>query len=162
MSVKAVGLYGGVFFAALALALVVTGTFQHGILPRIVAHLPGPARDAPTAPPLDGQPTAAEPAARAVPDTPTPILPQSVATRPAAPAATPPEAAAHVKRLARMYEGMRPKEAAAVLEKLDRPLAAQVLMEIRERQAAKILGALRPAAAAELTRLVGQAPSRPS
>jgi flagellar motility protein MotE (MotC chaperone) len=35
-------------------------------------------------------------------------------------------------------------------------------MEIRERQAAKILGAISPAAAAELTRLMGQAPARPS
>jgi flagellar motility protein MotE (MotC chaperone) len=51
---------------------------------------------------------------------------------------------------------MRPKEAAAVLERLERPLAASVLREIRERQASKILGAMTPATAAELTRMLGQ------
>ncbi len=64
-----------------------------------------------------------------------------------------------VKRLARLYEGMRPKEAATVLEKLDRSLAAGVLSEIKDRQAAKILGAMSPGVAAELTRFLGQAAS---
>jgi len=62
-----------------------------------------------------------------------------------------PEAGAAVKRLSRMYEGMRPKEAAGVLEKLDRELAAQMLAEINHRHAAKILAAMNPTAAAELT-----------
>jgi flagellar motility protein MotE (MotC chaperone) len=51
---------------------------------------------------------------------------------------------------------MRPKEAASVLEKLDRPFAARILADIRERQAARILGSMNPAAAAELSRLLGQ------
>jgi flagellar motility protein MotE (MotC chaperone) len=51
---------------------------------------------------------------------------------------------------------MRAKEAASVIEKLERPLAARVLSEIKDRQAAKILGAMNPAAAADLTRLLGQ------
>jgi flagellar motility protein MotE (MotC chaperone) len=55
---------------------------------------------------------------------------------------------------------MRPKEAAAVIEKLERPLAVRILTEVRERQAAKILGAMNAAAAAELTRLLGQPSSR--
>jgi flagellar motility protein MotE (MotC chaperone) len=51
---------------------------------------------------------------------------------------------------------MRAKEAAIVIEKLERSLAVKVLGEIRERQAAKILGAMNPAAAADLSRLLGQ------
>jgi flagellar motility protein MotE (MotC chaperone) len=51
---------------------------------------------------------------------------------------------------------MRPKEAAGVLEKLERPLAAEVLGYMRERQAAKILGAMNADTAAELSRLLGQ------
>jgi flagellar motility protein MotE (MotC chaperone) len=68
----------------------------------------------------------------------------------------PAERVEQVKRLARVYEGMRAKEAASVIEKLERPLAARVLSEIKDRQAAKILGAMNPAAAADLTRLLGQ------
>jgi flagellar motility protein MotE (MotC chaperone) len=64
------------------------------------------------------------------------------------------DATPQIKRLARVYEGMRPKEAASVLEKLDRPFAARILAEIRERQAARILGNMNPAAAAELSRLL--------
>ncbi len=65
---------------------------------------------------------------------------------------------AQVKRLARVYEGMRPKEAASVIEKLERPLAVELLSEIKERQAAKILGAMNPASAAEISRQLGQGP----
>jgi flagellar motility protein MotE (MotC chaperone) len=61
-----------------------------------------------------------------------------------------------------MYEGMRPKEAAGVMEKIERPLAARVLTEMRERQASKILGAMTPATAAELTRLLGQTSEKAS
>ncbi len=65
---------------------------------------------------------------------------------------------AKVKRLARVYEGMRPKEAASVIEKLERPLAVEVLSEIKDRQTAKILGAMNPATAAEISRQLGQGP----
>lgn len=60
------------------------------------------------------------------------------------------------KRLARVYESMKPKEAAAVLEKLERPMAAQLLREIRDKQASKILAAMTPATAAELSRHLAQ------
>jgi hypothetical protein len=164
MSVKVVALYGGFFVGVFMLALVVTGTFQQGILPRVLARGGAPAGEAHQAKPADGPPAAkAEPTAS---ETARPTTPPQSDTAPAeppkAPAAVAGEAGAQVKRLARMYEGMRPKEAAAVMEKLDRSLAALVLTEIRERQAAKILGAMSPAAAADLTRMVGQAPEKAS
>jgi hypothetical protein len=164
MSMKAVALYGSFFVGVFVLALMVTGTFQRGILPRFSARgataggeveQPKPAEAAPAAKMERTAPEAAGPSAPPQPE-----------TAPAAPAKAPATAAGdagtQVKRLARMYEGMRPKEAAAVMEKLDRTLAALVLTEIRERQAAKILGAMSPAAAADLTRMVGQAPEKAS
>jgi flagellar motility protein MotE (MotC chaperone) len=69
----------------------------------------------------------------------------------------PGEPAGRVKRLARLYEGMRAKEAAAVLERLERPLAMRILSLLSERQAGKILSAMNPSAAAEVSRLLGQA-----
>ena len=166
MSIKALGLYGGVFVGMLALALFTTGTFQQGILPRLSGHgasegAPGPAAEtgpkAP-APSVEGQNPAAAPP---VPLAEAPIEPTAGLTN--APPPVRGEAAAgieagreaQVKRLARIYEGMRPKEAAAVLEKIERPLATQVLQEIKERPAAKILAAMNPAVAAELTHLLG-------
>jgi len=102
---------------------------------------PAPAADAPGS----GRrpPDRTEAAGSASPGTATP-------QKPSGPDPTP-----QIKRLARVYEGMRPKEAASVLEKLDRPFAAKILAEIRERQAARILGNMNPAAAAELSRLLG-------
>ena len=170
MSIKALGVYGGGFIGMLVLALFTTGTFQKGILPRLSGHAgsegagegaPGPSAEAgPKAPSssVEGQNPAA------APPVPAAEAPREPAAGPAN--ASPPargEAAAgieagreeQVKRLARIYEGMRPKEAAAVLEKIERPLATQVLHGIKERQAAKILAAMNPAVAAELTHLLG-------
>ena len=170
MSIKALGLYGGVFVGMLALALFTTGTFQQGILPRLSGHgasegagegAPGPAVEAgpkAPAPSVEAQNPAATP--------PVPVIEASHEPAAGTAGAPPPvrgEAAAgieagreaQVKRLARIYEGMRPKEAAAVLEKIERPLATQVLQGIKERQAAKILAAMNPGVAAELTHLLG-------
>jgi hypothetical protein len=179
MSIKMIGVYGGVFVGMLILALFTTGTFQRGILPRLSGHgasesagegAPGAAAEAGPKTPLPAT-TAQDPATTAQnPATATPPVP--VAEAPHAPPANTADGAtpvrreavpgieagkeAQVQRLARIYEGMRPKEAAVVLEKIERPLATQVLHGIKERQTAKILAAMNPTVAAELTRLLGQ------
>jgi hypothetical protein len=77
---------------------------------------------------------------------------------PAAPAASmpPPLRDAGQERLVRLYEGMRPKAAAAVMGQLDPGLSVAILLGMRERQAAKILGELPPKKAAELITRMGQ------
>lgn len=178
MSAKWLGIYGGFFLTMLALALLVTGVFQQHLLPRLwasggpAAHNTGeeegqgkeeaqgtqsPAGAAnpaePTPPPPSAAPTGATEQAKNAVATPE-ILPRNPEPKPVKDRST--DKDAQVKRLARMYEGMRPKEAASIMEKLERPFAVQVLSEIRDRQAAKILGAMNPATAAELARLFGQ------
>jgi hypothetical protein len=175
MSIKWIGIYAGFFLLMLMVALFVTGVFQHQILPRLHGQSGGETAKAerPQEPsqvaaqakaaPAD-EPNKAEPAkpneqpgaAKASP------APQAVPAAEPVPVPKPakesaPDKQSQVKRLARMYEGMRPKEAAIVLEKLDRPLAAGVLLEIKDRQAAKILGVMSPGTAAELSRMLSQA-----
>jgi hypothetical protein len=166
MSAKWIGIYSGFFLGIVLLTLLATGVLQHGILPRLRPHGAAAAPAAPEEkPPKAGADALARPAAVE----PTPpsagVAPPGAAgggpvaglpAKPATAAATPPDRSAHVKRLARLYEGMRPKEAASVIEKLERPLAARVLLEVKDRQAAKIFGAMDPATAADLTRLLGQ------
>lgn len=62
------------------------------------------------------------------------------------------------ERLVRLYEGMRPKEAATVLSRLDPELTAEILLGMRERQAAKILAQLPPQRAADLTARLARRP----
>jgi hypothetical protein len=176
MSTKTLALYGGVFVSVLITMLFVTGVFQQGIQPRVMALFaseePPPAEEAPkkaaageaTAKPAEPKPPEAASAAPVAPTSSTalaqvPSSPTGTMTSSGpAPATEPPKGtdADIPKRLARVYEGMRPKEAAGVLEKLERPLAAEVLGYMRERQAAKILGAMNADTAAELSRLLGQ------
>lgn len=174
MSTKWLGIYSSFFVAMLALALFVTGTFQQGILPRMW----GPAaREAPGTEGAEaqakGQPPAQEnPGSQVKPG---PVAASDQATVGAAASETPAatgssrpaketsqEKVTQVQRLARVYEGMRPKEAASVIERLDRPLAVRVLSEMKDRQAAKVLGAMNPSTAAELTRMLGQGSERDS
>jgi len=69
---------------------------------------------------------------------------------PGAPASRDPEQ----ERLIRVYGGMKPKEAAAVMGQLDPNLSVTILAGLQERQASKILGQLPPKTAADLiTRL---------
>ena len=177
MSMKWIGVYGGFFVLALALALFVTGVFQERIMPRLHRQEGDEAVKAEQAAESSKEATPGKAAAGDEPRTPEdsrpnespsaaptpPVMAQEPTPKPGTPAPSEKQdpstgsGQAQVKRLARLYEGMRPKEAATVLEKLDRPLAAGVLSEIKDRQAAKILGAMVPSTAAELTRLLGQA-----
>jgi len=181
MSAKWLGIYGGFFLTMLAVALLVTGVFQQRLLPRLWASeepaaentgeeegqdtakaqgAQAPAVAANPAQPMPPPPSAAPAAAteQAKNAAPTPeILPRNPEPNPVKARSI--DRDAQIKRLARVYEGMRPKEAASIMEKLERPFAVQILSEIKDRQAAKILGAMNPATAAELARLLGQ-PSR--
>lgn len=64
---------------------------------------------------------------------------------------------AGIRQLVRVYEVMRPRDAAAILDDLDMPILLQVLDRMREAKAAPVLAAMRPerarAATAELSRL---------
>ncbi len=178
MSGKRLGMYGGFFVVMLLVALFTTGVFQQGILPRITGA--GASEKARGEGGEDGMKTDAEAKGETAPGKPpessqpaTPVGAPGTppVTAPAAPAlvaAQPPvsdskaaegkaaERGVQLKRLTRMYERMRPKEAASVLEKLERPLAVSVLSEMKEREAAKILGVMNPATAAEMTQLIGR------
>jgi len=163
---KWIGIYSGFFVAMLALALFITGVFQQGILPRVWgAWSSGESRSGRGSepPPEHAQikqdlTSVATPVPKATSDQAMagpPALQPAAASLTAKPGKdSTADKSAQVKRLARMYEGMRPREAASVLEKLERSLAVRVLSEVRDRQAAKILGAMSPATAAELTQLL--------
>jgi len=64
---------------------------------------------------------------------------------------------AGIRQLVRVYEVMRPRDAAAILDELEMPILLQVLDRMREAKAAPVLAAMRPerarAATAELSRL---------
>jgi len=53
-----------------------------------------------------------------------------------------------ITQLAKVYEAMRPEEAASILEALDEATAIQILRRMKQRQAGKILGMLMPERAA--------------
>ncbi|MGG5812152.1 MotE family protein [Falsiroseomonas sp. CW058] len=58
---------------------------------------------------------------------------------------------AHWRSLAKLYETMRPREAAAVFNELDLPVLAQVVDRMNDRKAAPILGAMQPDRVRQLT-----------
>ena len=64
---------------------------------------------------------------------------------------------AGIRQLVRVYELMRPRDAATILDDLDMPILLQVLDRMREAKAAPVLAAMRPerarAATTELSRL---------
>jgi hypothetical protein len=107
--------------------------------------------------------------ARPAQPAPEPTQPKPAAAPPldkpaaAAPAASPPSPPRDPgqERLVRLYEVMRPKEAAAVIGQLDPGLSVTILLGMRERQAAKILGQLPPKKAAELITRMGQIKQAP-
>lgn len=68
---------------------------------------------------------------------------------------------AEQERLIRVYGGMKPKEAAAVMGQLDPALSVTILAGLQERQASKILGQLPPKTAAELITRLSQVKRAP-
>ncbi len=69
---------------------------------------------------------------------------------------------AGIRQLVRVYEAMRPRDAAIILDELEMPVVLQVLDRMREAKAAPILAAMRPdrarAVTSELSRLRSRAP----
>ncbi len=59
-----------------------------------------------------------------------------------------------VSKLAKLYDSMKPADAARVLKGLDTQLATEVLALLKPRQSAKIMAALDPSRAAELSTLL--------
>lgn len=72
--------------------------------------------------------------------------------KPAIPAQAPAEAeTATLDQLARIYQSMKPKQAARVFERLDIEVQVGVARKMRERSTAQILAAMTPDAAARLS-----------
>ena len=61
----------------------------------------------------------------------------------------------NVKQLAKVYDAMKPVEAAAIISKLDNELVVSLLKMVKKRQAAKIMAALPPERAATLSQTIG-------
>ncbi|MDP6418802.1 MAG: hypothetical protein QGG80_04995 [Candidatus Krumholzibacteria bacterium] len=60
-----------------------------------------------------------------------------------------------VRKLARVYESMPPREAASILSGMDLEIVLAVIREMKERQAAKVMASLDPARAAALSSMMG-------
>ncbi|MGG5808798.1 MotE family protein [Falsiroseomonas sp. CW058] len=58
---------------------------------------------------------------------------------------------AGLRGLVRLYEGMRPRDAAAIFDDLDMPVLVRIVDRMREAKAAPVLGAMRPDRARQLT-----------
>lgn len=61
-----------------------------------------------------------------------------------------------IRKLAKIYESMRPEDAAPILAKLDDQTIIQVLQSMRQRQAAKVLTNFDPELAARISAGIGQ------
>jgi flagellar motility protein MotE (MotC chaperone) len=57
----------------------------------------------------------------------------------------------HWRTMAKLYETMRPREAAAVFNELDLPVLVQVVERMNDRKAAPVLGAMLPDRVRQLT-----------
>lgn len=61
-----------------------------------------------------------------------------------------------VRQLSKVFDKMKPAEAAKVIEQMDEKLVVQVLRRLKARQAAKVLGNVKPALAARLSEKMAQ------
>jgi flagellar motility protein MotE (MotC chaperone) len=62
-----------------------------------------------------------------------------------------------ISKLAKMYEGMKPREAAKIAAKLDVDLLVQIIPRMKERAAAKLLAAMETSKAVRITQRLGEA-----
>lgn len=65
------------------------------------------------------------------------------------------------RQMVRLYEGMRPREAAGIFDDLDMPVLIQVVDRMREAKAAPVLAAMRPERARLVTTELARHRSRP-
>lgn len=66
------------------------------------------------------------------------------------------------KQMVKLYEGMRPRDAATIFDELDMPVLVQVMDRMREAKAAPVLGAMRPKRARLLTTELARHRARPT
>lgn len=70
---------------------------------------------------------------------------------------------AGLRGLVKLYEGMRPRDAATIFDDLEMPVLVRIVDRMREAKASPVLGAMRPERArlltAELARLRGERPA---
>jgi flagellar motility protein MotE (MotC chaperone) len=69
---------------------------------------------------------------------------------------------AGLRQLVKLYEGMRPRDAAAIFDDLDMAVLVQLVDRMREAKAAPVLGAMKPDRARLLTAELARHRSRPA
>lgn len=66
------------------------------------------------------------------------------------------------RQMVRLYEGMRPRDAAAIFDDLESPVLLQLLGRMGERKAAPVLGAMKPDRARAITAELARSRARPA
>jgi hypothetical protein len=142
-----------IFLGMFLVTLYATGVYQQGIRPHLEPYVmkarkAGESRkEVPAAPQVDSSKVLSSRADA-------PVKPEGqISARddePIGPGVSS-EKAADPKQLVRVYERMRPKDAALIVEQLEVPLAVEILSQMPDRQAARILGAMAPDRAARIT-----------
>lgn len=70
--------------------------------------------------------------------------------------------AAGWRQLVKLYEGMRPRDAALIFDELETPVLLQILDRMGERKAAPVLGAMKPERARTITAELARYRARPA
>ncbi|RAI56179.1 MotE family protein [Roseicella frigidaeris] len=65
------------------------------------------------------------------------------------------------RQMVKLYEGMRPRDAAAIFDDLEMPVLLQILDRMGERKAAPVLGAMKPERARTITSELARLRARP-
>jgi flagellar motility protein MotE (MotC chaperone) len=66
------------------------------------------------------------------------------------------------RQMVKLYEGMRPRDAAAIFDELEQPVLLQILDRMGERRAAPVLGAMKPDRARSITAELARHRARPA
>ncbi|MBK1662591.1 MotE family protein, partial [Paracraurococcus ruber] len=66
------------------------------------------------------------------------------------------------RQMVKLYEGMKPRDAAAIFDDLDLPVLVQILDRMGERKAAPVLGAMKPERARIVTAELARQRARPA
>jgi flagellar motility protein MotE (MotC chaperone) len=66
------------------------------------------------------------------------------------------------RQLVKLYEGMRPRDAAAIFDDLEISVLVEVVERMREAKASPVLGAMRPERARQLTAELARSRARPT
>jgi flagellar motility protein MotE (MotC chaperone) len=66
------------------------------------------------------------------------------------------------RQMVKLYEGMRPRDAAVIFDELDLPVLVQILDRMGQRKAAPVLGAMKPERARIVTAELARQRARPA